>query len=744
MKFKKIGTIATAATLSVGLLATPALAETPLDVYEKPQQLEILIASTETTVSKSELIKKFKDVFPNKYDFLSESDFHLRSGHYPNDNTVRYNLSFHKKISGNRYVYGDITFAGENLEIESLYLDPIDTKDAMFPAKVSKDEAKEIAKKFIEQFTAGKKYKLSEEDDVYYYPGPKQLLTEPVQYSFSFVRTENGITIPDQRISISVLGNGEVTHLYRSEFLSATFDDVNKVINKEEIMKKIKDNLSVQLRYQLDYNYYTGEQKAELVYVPSIKEGIHALTGNWLVGNKFQSNPPENKNVDQLTNQPLSPKYQGMTVEQAKQLAEQILKINSNKVRLTIDSVEETENYYGNEIIYVSYSYEYDRGGYGTNITFDKQTGDLIEYYDIKSDLLAQIGEKPKNQRKITEEQALSKAIGYLKQYAPSKLHHYSKPIEQRLEHYNGLYFFTFPRIVNGIPVIGDELHVAISDTGELINLHVGYHENNEWPAINNAISAEEAKNIIMNSTDVELSYIQPDENPHYALVYSPIYNGNIYSYLDAISGEWKTPSYLQNPEISEEQKVSHPTAEKELNFFIENGYLEIGDIDSFNADAPITKGEVLKGLVKSLTYFYEDYYYNSEEMKKQTYENIGPDHPYFHIVEKAVSMGILDPKNKGFNPDTNITREQLAVWYIRVLGLEEAAKHSEIYKSNVKDVDLVNSHYIGYVSLANSLGLIPAENNLFEPKRPVTYAEFVTSAVRLAQKANDMNLYFD
>ncbi len=50
MKFKKIGTIATAATLSVGLLATPALAETPLDVYEKPQQLEILIESTETTV----------------------------------------------------------------------------------------------------------------------------------------------------------------------------------------------------------------------------------------------------------------------------------------------------------------------------------------------------------------------------------------------------------------------------------------------------------------------------------------------------------------------------------------------------------------------------------------------------------------------------------------------------------------------------------------------------------------------
>lgn len=248
MKFKKIGTIATAATLSVGLLATPALAETPLDVYEKPQQLEILIASTETTVSKSELIKKFKDVFPNKYDFLSESDFHLRSGHYPNDNTVRYNLSFHKKISGNRYVYGDITFAGENLEIESLYLDPIDTKDAMFPAKVSKDEAKEIAKKFIEQLTAGKKYKLSEEDDVYYYPGPKQLLTEPVQYSFSFVRTENGIAIPDQRISISVLGNGEVTHLYRSEFLSVTFDDVNKVINKEEIMKKIKVTISIRLQ----------------------------------------------------------------------------------------------------------------------------------------------------------------------------------------------------------------------------------------------------------------------------------------------------------------------------------------------------------------------------------------------------------------------------------------------------------------------------------------------------------------
>lgn len=742
MKIKKIGSIATAATLSVGLLATPAFAQTPVNLQETPQQLDIIVASTETNVSKSELIKKFKAIFPNKYDFLKESDFDLYSGFYSEDDKIRYHLSFSKRLSGNRYIYGNIIFAGENLDIEYLNLEPLNKEDAMFPAKISKEEAKNIALKFIQQFTSGKNYKFSEMDDAYYYPGEKQLLTEPVQYSFNFVRTENGIPIPEQNIYVSVLGNGEIYNLYRGEFLSATYDDIKNAKSKEEILNQIKNNLSVQLQYRIDYDYQTGERSVDLVYVPNILEGVHAITGQWLSGDKFQSNLPTNKKPEFITSQALAPKYQGMTIEQARKSAENLLKVDTDKVKLSINGVEEYKDYLGKEVITVSYTYDYDRGGYGTSLSFDKQTGDLIDYYGIKHDVLREVGEKQENKEKITEQQALEKAIEYLKQYAPSKLHHYSKPIQSADNDY-GEYHFTFPRIVNGIPVIGDEIYISVSETGELTRLFVNYYENANWPKVDKAISADEAKNIIANSLNVDLSYVRTGEDKHYSLVYTPIYNGNTLSYLDAISGKWKTPSYVKDPELEEVPHISHPTAEKELNFFVENGYLEIADFNSFNADAPITKGEAINALVKSLTYYYDGYAYGDEEVSEQTFDNIGPDHPYYNVVEVAVSLGILDGSQKTLNLNGNLTREELAVWYVRALGLNEAAKHADIYKLNLKDAEAVNKNYLGYVTLANTLGIVTAENDVFDPTRPVTYAEFVKSAVKFAHKAKEMNVEF-
>lgn len=746
MELKKLGTLVTATTLSFGLLATPALADA-MNVNDKPRQLEVLVASTETNVTKSDLIQKFKSIFPNKYDFLTEDDFNMSRGHhYPDDGTIRYDLHFFKELSGKRYISGNIVFAGENLEIEQLYLDPMDVKDALFPGKVSKEEAKNIAIKFIEQFTASKNYQLTDEDSNYYY-GMNQPLTEPIRYSFVFERTENGVAVPDQRIDISVLANGDIVSLYRSPYVKATFDSVTNIKSKEEILEQIKQNLSVELQYQVDWDYQTGERTAQLIYAPSIQQGVSASSGKWLVGDTFQTKAPEFKKVEMLSKNPLPPRQEGMTVEQVKAFAEELLKINSNKVTLTIDSIEETVDYYGNEVFYVYYSYNYERGGYGSSLAIDKKTGEFIHFHNVKPDVLKEIGETPRNQRKVSEEQALKKAIEYLKEYAPSKLHQYSKPIQESAEdwYYNG-HVFIFPRVVNGVTVHGDQIQVIINENGELNSLYTDYFDNGNWPQLTNAISEEEALNKVLESLSVDLNYVRPTEDPHYALIYSPKYNNGVYSYLDAISGEWKVPEYMQTPNTDEEPKVTHPTAEKELNYFIENGYLEIADFDNFDPDSPITKGEVLKGLVKSLTYFYDDIYYTRDESMEnptQTYDNIGPDHPYYNVIEQAVSMGILDPKNQGFDPDTTITREQLAVWYVRALGLGEAAKHADIFKINVEDANAVNPNYVGYVTLANTFGLLPAEDGKFNPKHKVTYADFVTSAVLLAYKAKEMNVLY-
>ena len=55
----------------------------------------------------------------------------------------------------------------------------------------------------------------------------------------------------------------------------------------------------------------------------------------------------------------------------------------------------------------------------------------------------------------------------------------------------------------------------------------------------------------------------------------------------------------------------------------------------------------------------------------------------------------------QSFDVDSPIKRDELAAWYIRVLGLEQAAKDSSIYKLGFADANKVQKEYTGYVALA-------------------------------------------
>ncbi|PKC51554.1 hypothetical protein RhiirA1_483482, partial [Rhizophagus irregularis] len=93
-------------------------------VGSQQDKIAIEVQSAETNVSKTVFIKKLKDLFPNQFNFLSENDFQLSNAHhYPDDERIRYDLSFHKTVDG-KEAYGSVTFVGTNLEIESFYYEP--------------------------------------------------------------------------------------------------------------------------------------------------------------------------------------------------------------------------------------------------------------------------------------------------------------------------------------------------------------------------------------------------------------------------------------------------------------------------------------------------------------------------------------------------------------------------------------------------------------------------------------------
>ena len=730
---KKTSVLTLSTVLSLGILVPTVSATTVAN--EQQEKLQIRIASTETVVTKSELIKKFREVFPNTLHFLKDSDFDMSSGHhYPDDDTIRYDLSFYKDING-KQLYGSVVFKGENLEVEHFYYEPTNSADALFPGTVTEAEAEKIALAFLNKFTKGNEYQLEASP---YYDSINQPLTEPIRYSFSFVRTENQVPISDQMVNVTVLGNGEIVQFYNSSMSgeSQTFADITKVLDKNEILKRVKENLSIDLQYQIDFDYQTGDRHVNLVYQPTSQVlGVHALSGEWQTANGFTPNVPKSKEIEFITDKPLKPKQTDFSVEKAKPFAEKFLAVDSDKVTLNIESIDEIENYNGQEVISIQYMYEYRNGGYGTNLELDKQTGEVIQYHDIKSEVLAEMNEETKNGKTISSDKALQQAVKYLKEFAPSYLHNYAIPIEEaHFEKERGSYHFSFPRIVDGILVNGDLISVSVSANGTLLDLSVNYQDIEEWPTTEEILSKEEAKAEFIKQLSLDLRYAKESymkEDEHYHLVYTPVFNESPFSFLDANTGKW-------NSIIDEENDrpvVSHSWAEDELNFLIQAGILEVEDAKTFDANTAVTQGDAIEVVMRSLTHFY-DGYNPDQENERQSFENIDPDHPLYQVIERAVTIGILDTKHSTFNPDAHLTREELSVWYVRALGLEKAAKNSSIYQLNFADANKVQAEYIGYVALANSLGLLKGSNGQFNPDQELTYAQLAVSVIRLAHEA--------
>lgn len=735
-KFKKLGIILTSTAFSVGILAP--ISHVSANVKESSERIEIQVASTETKVTKNMLIKKLRSLFPEEFQFVADNDFNSGPGHfYRDDTTVRYELNFYKTING-KDAHGSFVFKGDDLELESFYYQPANIAEAIYPAKYSENEAQKIAQKFLGKFVDSDNYKLRDDYNEYGFNITRPL-SEPITYSFVYSPIYNGVLIGDQSITIHVLANGEITGMSsNAESISkASFDRLDQKKNEEDMLAQVRDNLAVELRYHIDYDYRSNQRNVKLVYTPATGfNGVHALNGQWQTANGFTEQLPKTKSVEKISAQPLPPRKNGMTTAEAEEFAKNFLKVDESKAKLNIELVDERENDNGETIYSVNYTYMYGNGGSGSSLEINKATGELVQYHDLSRDFLVD-----NKVNAISKDAALKKATDYLKEWAPSYLHEYSMPIEDAVfDQYSKEYYFTFPRIMNGIAVVGDGLYVGIGSDGSLRSLSVYKQKIDSWPSINKVISADKAKEAYSKALTLQLQYVKQDmENKqHYDLVYAPTYNGSLFNQIDAISGEW-----LNNVDDSKEKPViSHPTAAKELNYLLNQNVLEVKDLANFNADAAVTKGEALKILLHSLTYGY----YGNGDGEKQSFNNIDKKHPLYGVVEQAVKMGIIQPANQ-FALDATLTRQEFAEWSIKLLQLDNVAKYKDIYKLNFADATSIDPAYTGYIALAHGMGLIDAQQNNFNATKSVSYADLAISTVRLAKAIQenkvDRNFYY-
>lgn len=729
-KTKKFAAIMSASLLALTVLAPTAGAQ---GVVNPNEGVPIQVANVDAQVSKEALIKKFKALFPGKFNYLTNNDFQLsNTGHYYyNDPTIRYELTFNKTVN-NKPIYGSVTFVGDDYEIEHFYFTPSDTKEALFPGKVSKEEARDIAAKFVNKLPGGKAYKLQDEFNY----SSHTVLTEPLQYTFSFARLHNDVPISDQYVHVTVLGSGEITSLSQpiQGIKDVTFDQVTNVKSKDELLANYKKALSVDLQYTFNYMVNQSTQDLVLQYRPSANIlGIQATTGKWQTTTDFSTNVPAALGVKPLVAAPLPVTTKPLTIDEAKKKAEELLQTDDKNMKLLVQSAEEMDRN-GTKIISVYYMYESRMGGYGGSLEFKKDTGEIIQYHNSLMDM--QLEEQ--EQKVLSEDKAKQFAVEHLKTFTPSVLHEYAEPIDAPyIDAERGTYAFTFPKLINGIPSNAHQISVGINSAGELQYMYNSEMEVKNIPTTDGIVSKEVAKQALVEALDLELRYVRHGLNQnHYHLVYVPVYAKELYGVVDANTGELQntTGKKLTTP-------IEHPTAADQLNYLVETGILDLEKLENFNADANVTKGEALEILVKSLSYFYYDMY-TVENAAVDMVGGVSPDDPYFAIVERALSLGILQPEDTISTADT-MTREELAVWMIRLLGLEQAAQQAHIYKLTMADASDVTAEQAGYVALAEALGLLPLENNRFQPKTDVTYAQLAIATFELAYEIAEKNNRF-
>jgi len=141
---------------------------------------------------------------------------------------------------------------------------------------------------------------------------------------------------------------------------------------------------------------------------------------------------------------------------------------------------------------------------------------------------------------KFSRQEAKAKADEYIEVIAPGLLKSlkYDQPVETSIM--DPSYYFTYHRVVNGVPFYNDFVNVVVSsETGELQEYYRLWTDDLVFPGVKNVISVEEAQKAYAANLGLRLTYktSYSDDGIKAYLVYSPKYNNNYYG-IDAFTGE--------------------------------------------------------------------------------------------------------------------------------------------------------------------------------------------------------------
>lgn len=188
----------------------------------------------------------------------------------------------------------------------------------------------------------------------------------------------------------------------------------------------------------------------------------------------------------------------------------------------------------GKNIFYLYWRSKGSDGAYISARIDDK--GTVLSYETYKSTDYIQTKKLPK----VSRQDAKAKADAFIKKVNPSIF----KQIRYVESYQNNIldttYYFTYYRIVNGLPFYNDRVNVTVNkETGNIQSYYTSWTEGLEFPQPGTKISLKQAEDAYKAKLGLRLQYRYSniDDNVNIFLVYTPRFSNDTYA-IEAFTGD--------------------------------------------------------------------------------------------------------------------------------------------------------------------------------------------------------------
>lgn len=683
-------------------------------------------AAPEVVIKLEQAIKTARAAFPK----LDLNDAEFTSSFAISDNTPSWQLLWSQEQSEVR-----ITVNAQNGHILQYNLWGRAEESGLAPMpKLSEAEALAKAEAFLKKLVptefATCRYQAGEPLRPYLRERNWQL-----SYNFSFQRFANDIPFNYNGLKVTVNADTGAIIAYNYVWTEGSVAAPERLIGADKAATIAQEAGKMELQYYLPYAKRGETAKPILVYqAPKINSiAVDAFTGEVYTNSPYRyaggTEAPTDEKAQDLAG--LSPEEQkevtllaGMlTQQQAEAKARQIFTIASElkvgNARLTADWRYPEQRQWT-----LSFADESEQPSKAyVSVTLDAKSGEIYRYstsmpredYDAKGTLTRDEAEKMAHDYLVKMNSNKAKQVKLVAPEPPITLEpRTDKPEENQLT-----YYFTYRRLVNGIPFPQNGFEVAVYAGKEptITSYNLNWVETT-FPNKLGSLSLEQAQAKLQQTYPLSLEYRAPGHQPRplptplagatAAVVESPI--TLVYTQAQAkstmFSAKDMQPLDYQGEPITDDAKIvpkdiaGHP-AEADIAYLAKVGIITTPANGKYQPNTIATVAD------------------------------------WFELLASATGTTVeqhLEKLSKGKEIDQAkpLKREELALYAIRTLGYDKIAAMSSIFQVKAADATEVSEAYTGHVAIALELALLELQEENFLPQAAAVRGDLAVALMQM------------